>query len=179
MFDLSMWRFAYVPFVVLSGLGVYLMLSHRNFLNALVGLQVFQTGIILFFIILAVKPGGTIPIQPKLDHGDPKGAEHAAVEPREQTSTAHGPAERPGQDDADHGPGHDDGHAGNDPDKAHGKSHYDAHAVMHNPLPHALMLTAIVVGVATQGVGLAILRRLRSERGTIEDERAPAEWEVT
>ncbi len=45
-----------------------------------------------------------------------------------------------------------------------------AAAPMHNPLPHALMLTAIVVGVATLGVALAILRRHRQEEGGIEEE---------
>lgn len=40
---------------------------------------------------------------------------------------------------------------------------------MHNPLPHAMMLTAIVVGVATIGVAVAILRRIQEETGTIED----------
>ena len=39
---------------------------------------------------------------------------------------------------------------------------------LHNPLPHAMMLTAIVVGVATLGVAMAILRRLQVERGSIE-----------
>jgi multicomponent Na+:H+ antiporter subunit C len=37
-----------------------------------------------------------------------------------------------------------------------------------NPLPHALMLTAIVVGVATLGMALAILRRIQEEGGSIE-----------
>jgi multicomponent Na+:H+ antiporter subunit C len=40
---------------------------------------------------------------------------------------------------------------------------------MHNPLPHAMMLTAIVVGVATVGVAIAILRRIQAESGSIED----------
>jgi multicomponent Na+:H+ antiporter subunit C len=40
---------------------------------------------------------------------------------------------------------------------------------LHNPLPHAMMLTAIVVGVATIGVALAILRRLQAETGSIEE----------
>ena len=40
---------------------------------------------------------------------------------------------------------------------------------MHNPLPHAMMLTAIVVGVATVGVATAILRRIQSESGSIGD----------
>lgn len=47
----------------------------------------------------------------------------------------------------------------------------DAQA-MHNPLPHAMMLTAIVVGVATVGVAVAILRRIQAESGSIEDSGA-------
>lgn len=39
-----------------------------------------------------------------------------------------------------------------------------------NPLPHVLMLTAIVVGVATLAVGLAIVARIREEYGTTEDD---------
>lgn len=38
-----------------------------------------------------------------------------------------------------------------------------------NPLPHALMLTAIVVGVATLGMALAILRRVQEESGSLND----------
>ena len=44
----------------------------------------------------------------------------------------------------------------------------DGSRPLENPLPHALMLTAIVVGVATLGVGLAILKRIRLEQGTID-----------
>ena len=38
-----------------------------------------------------------------------------------------------------------------------------------NPLPHALMLTAIVVGVATVGVALALLMRIHKSFGTIDE----------
>lgn len=38
-----------------------------------------------------------------------------------------------------------------------------------NPLPHALMLTAIVVGVATVGVALSLLMRVYKEFGTIDE----------
>jgi multicomponent Na+:H+ antiporter subunit C len=38
-----------------------------------------------------------------------------------------------------------------------------------NPLPHALMLTAIVVGVATVGVALALLMRIYKAFGTIDE----------
>lgn len=39
-----------------------------------------------------------------------------------------------------------------------------------NPLPHVLILTAIVVGVATTALGLALVVRIRNAYGTIEDE---------
>lgn len=39
-----------------------------------------------------------------------------------------------------------------------------------NPLPHVLMLTAIVVGVATTAVGLALTVRIKEAFGTIEED---------
>ncbi len=38
-----------------------------------------------------------------------------------------------------------------------------------NPLPHVLMLTAIVVGVAITGVALALLLRIHRQFGTLEE----------
>jgi multicomponent Na+:H+ antiporter subunit C len=40
---------------------------------------------------------------------------------------------------------------------------------LDNPLPHAMMLTAIVVGVATLGLAIAILRRIQEETGSINE----------
>jgi multicomponent Na+:H+ antiporter subunit C len=39
-----------------------------------------------------------------------------------------------------------------------------------NPIPHVLMLTAIVVGVAVMAVGLALIVRIREAYGTIEED---------
>ena len=39
-----------------------------------------------------------------------------------------------------------------------------------NPLPHVLILTAIVVGIATTAVGLALVVRIREAYGTIEED---------
>jgi multicomponent Na+:H+ antiporter subunit C len=39
-----------------------------------------------------------------------------------------------------------------------------------NPLPHVLILTAIVVGVATAALGLALAVRIREAYGTIEED---------
>lgn len=39
-----------------------------------------------------------------------------------------------------------------------------------NPLPHALMLTAIVVSLGTTGVGLALLTRIKERFGSMEED---------
>lgn len=39
-----------------------------------------------------------------------------------------------------------------------------------NPLPHVLILTAIVVGVATLALGLALVVRINEAYGTVEEE---------
>ena len=39
-----------------------------------------------------------------------------------------------------------------------------------NPLPHVLILTAIVVGVATTALGLALVVRINEAYGTIEED---------
>jgi multicomponent Na+:H+ antiporter subunit C len=101
-------RGPYLLFVLLAMTGTYLMMAHQNLMKAVVGLYLFQTAAILFFIALAFRSDASVPIA-------------------------------------------NDGQA------------------LHNPLPHAMMLTAIVVGVATLGVAMAILRRIQAEAGTIEE----------
>jgi len=112
-------RGPYLLFVVLVVLGVYLMTSHRNYLKAMIGLYLFQSSVILFFIALGFRADGTIPILPA---------------PAGQT--------------------------------------------LDNPLPHALMLTAIVVGVATLGLAVSILRRIQAEAGSIEEREGVREKAV-
>ena len=46
----------------------------------------------------------------------------------------------------------------------------DRFSVYSNPLPHVLILTAIVVGVATTSLGLALVVRIREAYGTIEED---------
>ena len=48
--------------------------------------------------------------------------------------------------------------------------HYDGVAPFSNPLPHVLILTAIVVGVATTALGLALVVRIKEAYGTIEED---------
>lgn len=46
----------------------------------------------------------------------------------------------------------------------------DPDVVYSNPLPHVLILTAIVVGIATTALGLALIVRIREEFGSIEED---------
>ncbi|MDA8871017.1 cation:proton antiporter subunit C [Rhizobiaceae bacterium] len=42
--------------------------------------------------------------------------------------------------------------------------------IYSNPLPHVLILTAIVVGIATTALGLALIVRINESYGTIEED---------
>jgi multicomponent Na+:H+ antiporter subunit C len=46
----------------------------------------------------------------------------------------------------------------------------DAFTIYSNPLPHVLILTAIVVGVATLALGLALVVRIREAYDSIEED---------
>ena len=54
----------------------------------------------------------------------------------------------------------------------------DGFTVYSNPLPHVLILTAIVVGVATLALGLALVGRIREAYGSIEEDVILAGEEV-
>lgn len=46
----------------------------------------------------------------------------------------------------------------------------EGYAVYADPLPHVLILTAIVVGVATTALGLALVVRIKEAYGSVEEE---------
>ena len=50
----------------------------------------------------------------------------------------------------------------------------ESYKVYSNPLPHVLILTAIVVGIATLALGLAIVVRIREAYGSIEEDEIVA-----
>lgn len=56
------------------------------------------------------------------------------------------------------------------PTDLQGKIKADPEIVYSNPLPHVLILTAIVVGVATTSLGLALIVRIREEYDSIEED---------
>ena len=56
------------------------------------------------------------------------------------------------------------------PTDSQGKIKVDPEIVYSNPLPHVLILTAIVVGIATTSLGLALIVRIREEYDSIEED---------
>jgi len=126
-------KYNYWIVIVLLMIGLYAMIAKNNLIKKLIGMCIFQTAVILFYVSTAAKSGGaTIPI---IEHGH--GHEAAA-------------------------------HA------AHEAAHHAAHAVHAidyvNPLPHVLMLTAIVVAVSTTGVALALIMSIYKRYGTVEED---------
>jgi len=90
--------------------GLYVVISRGNLIKKVIGLNVFQTSVILFYVSMGKVKGGTAPILS------------------------------------------------------------DEFQVYSNPLPHVLMLTAIVVGVATTAVALALVVRIKEAYDSIEED---------
>ncbi|MDF1656702.1 MAG: cation:proton antiporter subunit C [Verrucomicrobiales bacterium] len=155
--------FNYWVYVIIMMIGLWALIAKNNLIKKLIGLSIFQTAIILFYVSMGVKEGATIPI---LDH---HGHEIAASEHRlfpEEGDHDSGHAKpapdhgKSGSPDSHDEPGGDHGHA---------EAHHSNPDLIANPLPHVLMLTAIVVGVATLGVALAISQMIFKEFGTLEE----------
>ena len=132
-------RFNYWIYVILMMIGLYAMITKNNLIKKLIGMSIFQTAIILFFVSVGAKEGATIPII--IHHGHDEA---------HSESGSHG----------------SEGDGGEDRISAPEKVDADGYA---NPLPHVLMLTAIVVGVATLGVGLAVAQKIYRDYGTLEE----------
>ena len=52
-------------------------------------------------------------------------------------------------------------------------------AAYSNPLPHVLILTAIVVGIATTAMGMALIIRIRESYGPLEEDEIIAQDQVS
>lgn len=172
MIELLAERFNFIIVIVLMMTGLYAVVATGNLVKRLVGLSLFQTSVFLLYITMGKVFGGQPPILPEGegDHGGGHGAD-----------AAHGAG------DAAHGAAGEAAHAGETVLQQAADALTEpvastqAHAVLDgadglgevvysNPLPHVLILTAIVVGVATLAVGLALVVRIRESYGTIEDE---------
>lgn len=62
MLEVFLGRYVYLMVVILLVIGLYGMLAKRNLLKKLIGMNIFQTAIFLFFIEGATKLGGTVPV---------------------------------------------------------------------------------------------------------------------
>ena len=106
-------KYNYWISVILMLIGFYAIIAKDNLIKKIIGLNIFQTAIFLFFISLGAIKGGTAPIFSE-----------------EIVSKGY---------------------------------------VYVNPLPHVLILTAIVVAVATAAVAFSLIIRINEEYGTIEE----------
>jgi multicomponent Na+:H+ antiporter subunit C len=121
-------NYNYWIYITLMMIGLYAIIAKNNLVKKIIGMNIFQTAIILFYVSIGAKRGATIPI---IKH-------------------AHG--------------GHNPGHP-----------HIIDAAQYINPLPHVLMLTAIVVAVATLGVALALAIKVYSQYQTLEEDEILAQ----
>jgi len=55
-------RHAYALFVLLSAIGLYMMIANKNLVKKIIGLNMFQTGVFLFFVTSAYRIGGAAPV---------------------------------------------------------------------------------------------------------------------
>ena len=105
----------YWLFIILMLSGLFIVVSRGNLIKKIVGLNIFQTSVFMFYISIGKMKGGTAPILLE------KSTNNSAV-------------------------------------------------IYSNPLPHVLILTAIVVGIATTALGLALIIKIREEYDTVEED---------
>ena len=107
---IDMGLFNYWVVIVLMMTGLYVVIAKGNLVKKVIGLNIFQVSVIMFYISMGKVRGGTAPI------------------------------------------------------------YSEGFEVYSNPVPHVLMLTAIVVGVATTALALALVVRIKEAYGTIEED---------
>lgn len=95
--------------IVLMMIGFYIVIAQSNLVKKIIGLNIFQTSVFIFYISAGKVDGGTAPIL------------------------------------------------------------VEGATVYSNPLPHVLILTAIVVGIATTALALALVMRIREAYGTVDE----------
>ena len=114
MIELLATRYAYATVFVLLAIGLYMMIASENLVKKVIGVNLFQTAIFLFFVAAAYVQGGEAPVVP------------ATADPGQLT--------------------------------------------IASPLPHVIVLTAIVVGISLTAVGLALIVRIHAEYGTLRED---------
>ncbi|GAB4163746.1 MAG: Na+/H+ antiporter subunit C [Rickettsiaceae bacterium] len=107
-----MQNLVYIFAIIVLNAGLFIMLTSDNYVRKIIGLGVFQSSVLIFYIALGKTADGIVPIDICSD-------------------------------------------ASNCP------------YIFSSPLPHVLMLTAIVVGFATMSVALALIFQIKREYNTI------------
>ncbi len=145
MFKFIVGHYGYWFVFILLTIGLFGMVIKKNLVKKLIGMTIFQTAVIIFFVASSSKWGGTVPVL------DPNiGVQPAHVQTQKMD---HEPAKTP---DAHH--------------QEPGDFKVDSSKYI-NPLPHTLMLTAIVVGVATTGVAFALIITIFRRYKTLEEDK--------
>lgn len=103
-------KYNYWMAIVLMMIGFYAIISKHNLIKKIIGINIFQTSVFLFYISIAKISGGTAPII------------------------------------------------------------WEEATKYDNPLPHVLILTAIVVSVSTTAVALALVIKIYKSFGSIEED---------
>ena len=103
-------HFNYWVVIFLMMSGFYVVIASGNLVKKIIGLNLFQASVFIFYISVGVVAGGVPPIL------------------------------------------------------------HETEALYSNPLPHVLILTAIVVGVSTTALGLALAVRIKEAYGSVEEE---------
>ncbi|MGD2080039.1 MAG: cation:proton antiporter subunit C [Nitrospirota bacterium] len=104
-------KYNYWIYITLMMIGFYAMIAGNNLIKKVIGMNIFQTAVFLFYISIGKVEGGTAPIV------------------------------------------------------------WEGAARYENPLPHVLILTAIVVSVSTTAVAFALISNIYREFGTIEEDK--------
>ena len=179
---LGLYNYWVVIFLMMTGF--YIVIARENLIKTIIGLNIFQTSVFLLYITMGKVTNGTAPIL----KGDAHGHENHGSPGHGETENGHHAAEH-----ANHVVPADGAQGGVPSVESAGleatANHLDAALVSHsaphpdvdtaqavseqlytNPLPSVLMLTAIVVGIATTALALALIVRIREEYGTIEED---------
>lgn len=174
---LGLYNYWIVIFLMMTGF--YMVIARGNLIKTIIGLNIFQTSVVLLYVTMGKVTGGMgAPIlrESELEsHGHGHDHDHGHEEHIDHASGVIGSGvdavnvqwvgfdESTAQSAAalhDHASGGESGEA-----VAHA-----AELVYTSPLTSVLMLTAIVVGVATTALALALTVRIREDYGTIEED---------
>lgn len=109
MIEMIAGKYNYWIVVVLMMIGFYAIMAKTNLVKKVIGLNIFQTAVFLFYISMAKVNNGTAPVL------------------------------------------------------------WDKAVVYDNPIPHVLILTAIVVSVATTALALALVVLIYKHYGTVDE----------